>query len=308
MFDVEHAQAALQQLTHAEDTHQKWYRALIRGIVCHLPHDDRDVASDAHRRCRFGRWYYEEAPEELRAHPLFRALEAEHERMHRLTAQLLRASESKFAVPLGAYDAFSSAQESFRGKLTALKSDIQNALHGHDPLTGAESRISMVAALRDALELAKRHVGQCCVAVMDLDQFKAINDTYGHHVGDQVLVTTVRRIAEHMRPYDKVFRYGGDEFLVVMPTTDLPAARAVIERIRDGLASTTIALGGHEPISITASFGVTVLDPSISVADSVDRADNAMYAAKAGGRNRVCVWERATPDIRLNSPARRELR
>ena len=135
---------------------------------------------------------------------------------------------------------------------------------------------------------------------MDLDQFKAINDTYGHHVGDQVLVTTVRQVAEHMRPYDKVFRYGGDELLVAMPTTDLQAARAVIERIRDGLASTTIALGGREPVSITASFGVTVLDPSNSVAESVDRADNAMYAAKTAGRNRVCVWEPATPVTRLN--------
>ena len=79
MFSVEHAQAALQQLSQAEDSHQQWYRALIRGIVCHLPYDDRDVASDAHRQCRFGQWYYGKAPDELRAHPLFRALEAEHE-------------------------------------------------------------------------------------------------------------------------------------------------------------------------------------------------------------------------------------
>lgn len=303
MFDVELGQAALQQLSQAEDSHQQWYRELIRGIVCHQPYNDRDVASDAHRQCRFGQWYYGEAADELRTHPVFRALEVEHERVHRLTAQLLRASDSELAISPNAYDAFASALASFREKLSALKSDIQNALYGHDPLTGAESRISMVTALHDALELAKRRVGPYCVAVMDLDQFKAVNDTYGHHVGDQVLVSTVRQVAEHMRPYDKVFRYGGDEFLVAMPTTDLGAAQAVIERIRSGLASVTVAIGRGEPISVTASFGLTVLDPSVGAAESVDRADNAMYAAKTAGRNRVCVWEPTTPRIRLNPTA-----
>jgi diguanylate cyclase (GGDEF)-like protein len=85
-----------------------------------------------------------------------------------------------------------------------------------------------------------------------------------------------------------------------MPTTDLRAARVVIERIRNGLASTTVALGQGKPISVTASFGLTMLDPSVSAAESVGRADNAMYAAKAAGRNRVCVWEPATPSTRLN--------
>jgi diguanylate cyclase len=300
MIDVALGQTALQQLSRAEADHQRWYSEIVRTIVCRLPSHGSDVADDAHRQCRFGQWYDGAVLDEVRAHPVFGALGGEHERMHRLAARLLRASERDAAVPSSTYDEFDDARASFGRKLSALKSEIADVLYGHDPLTGAESRIGMGIALRDALELAKRHVTRYCVAVMDLDRFKEVNDTYGHHVGDQVLVAAVRHIAHHMRPYDKVFRYGGDEFLIVMPTTDLQAAQAVIERICGGLASMTVSHDDGAPIAVTASFGMTALDPGVGITESIARADSAMYAAKAAGRNRVCVWEPATPDIRAH--------
>jgi diguanylate cyclase (GGDEF)-like protein len=95
---------------------------------------------------------------------------------------------------------------------------------------------------------------------------------------------------EHLRPYDKVFRYGGEEFIICMQNTGLEVAVAVITRLCEGLASTPI-YHNELLINVTASFGVVSLDPEVSVEQSVDRADKAMYAAKTAGRNCVRVAE-----------------
>jgi diguanylate cyclase (GGDEF)-like protein len=129
--------------------------------------------------------------------------------------------------------------------------------------------------------------------MMDLDHFKAINDTYGHLAGDEVLATATSYVMENLRPYDKVFRYGGEEFLISMPNADLQTGHAAIERIRSGLAATVLASGNGKPVFATASFGITLLESDASVEDTLERADQAMYAAKAGGRNRVCAWDPA---------------
>jgi diguanylate cyclase (GGDEF)-like protein len=126
---------------------------------------------------------------------------------------------------------------------------------------------------------------------MDLDHFKAVNDTYGHLAGDRALAAAVHYVMEHLRPYDRVFRYGGEEFLVAMQNTDLQTGHAVIDRLREGLAGVVLAHDGARPIVVTASFGITLLDPDVSVEESIDRADKAMYAAKTDGRNRTRVWD-----------------
>ena len=95
----------------------------------------------------------------------------------------------------------------------------------------------MLPTLREWRELARRNVQQCCIAFMDLDHLKEINDTHGHVVGDQVLAGVVRHVTEHLRPYDKVFRYGGDEFLISLPGADLEIGQKVIGHIREQIAA-----------------------------------------------------------------------
>lgn len=295
MFNFEKSHAALLQLSQSIYNHERWYNELTRTIICRLPHDAHDVAEDGHHRCGFGQWYYGgDIPQELRAHPAFTALGIEHEHMHRFAAQLLHASVNGQTAPPGDYDNLAKSLERLRLEIHTLKHEIEDSLYSHDPLTGAENRIGMLTKLRDQLELVKRHVAQCCIVMMDLDYFKTINDTYGHLVGDQVLASSARYITEQLRPYDKVFRYGGEEFLILIPSTGLQAGQTVTERICKGLAAIAIAHDGGKPISITASFGITLLDPDVTIEESIDRADNAMYAAKTAGRDRVCVWDPST--------------
>jgi len=127
--------------------------------------------------------------------------------------------------------------------------------------------------------------------MIDLDNFKAVNDLHGHAAGDRVLAASVRYLIQHLRPYDKVFRYGGEEFLLCMPYTELSGGSDRIKELSEGLAALDIDIGEKEPVRITASFGLALLDPEIPVGASIDRADKALYAAKAAGRNCVRIWD-----------------
>lgn len=291
MISIEDRQALLRQLAEAIYSHEQWHKELMRTLGCRLQYDLRDTAEDAHRRCRFGQWYYSVEDQALRDHPAFVGLEIPHERMHRFASQLLRSSANGLPISPSDYDNFANALDRLRLEIHTLKSEVEDSLLNRDPLTGAENRVSMLTTLREALELVKRHVGQHCVTMMDLDHFKKINDTHGHPVGDQVLTASTSYIMKHLRPYDKVFRYGGEEFLISMPGIDLQATQSAIERIRSGLTAIELASDNGKPVFATASFGITLLDPDVSIEESIDRADRAMYAAKTGGRNRVCVWD-----------------
>lgn len=156
-----------------------------------------------------------------------------------------------------------------------------------DLLTMLPNR-SAIATTLDA-EIARCHRDRRTVGVilLDIDHFKKINDTYGHFTGDAVLKETAVRLRGNMRTYDQVGRYGGEEFLVVLPNCDLTQAANQAERLRARLHLAPMIVDGVE-IPVSASFGVTVSDGSERGPDLFVRvADEALYRAKAGGRNQV---------------------
>jgi diguanylate cyclase len=292
MLSITHedSRIVILQLDQAIYNHNKWYESLLRTLVCRLPYDGRDVEKDAHRKCRFGQWYYNHPPQELRNHPGFIAIEAEHERMHRLAARLLMTEAADETVSLLDFENFNNSVDNTRLQLQSMKHELEDLLFNHDPLTRAYSRIGMLTKLRELLELVKRNVESCCIAMMDLDHFKTINDVHGHLAGDQVLAALAGDIMARLRPYDKLFRYGGEEFLISMPHTDAKSGLNVVERLREGIAQSSIHYEGKE-IHIAASFGLTLLDPDVSVEKTVERADRALYAAKSAGRNCTRIWD-----------------
>jgi diguanylate cyclase (GGDEF)-like protein len=283
-------QASLQQLDLALRRHNQWYDTIIRTLVCRLPYDANDIAADAHRRCRFGSWYYQDASPVLRQHPGFAAIEEEHHRMHRLAAKLLGSLDDGRPVSAIDFDAFAHALESLRLQIFTLRGDMENALYSLDELTGAGNRLGMLGVLREQQALVDRAVQACCVVMMDIDHFKRVNDTWGHQAGDRVLVATAQYLIGNLRPYDKLFRYGGEEFLLCLPDTDLATGHALAERLREGLAAQQIAPGGHAPIRVTMSFGIARLEPHHSVEQAIAHADEAMYEAKRMGRNCTRAW------------------
>ncbi len=284
-------QSVIAQLKEALYNHQQWHGSLIRTLVCKLPADKRDASPQSHMECRFGQWYYSQAPEKLLKHPGFVAMGEEHQRMHHTARLLLMAADSGKNISGLDYDNFANALDRLRLEIYALERELEDSLFNRDSLTGAITRYGILPTLREQQELVKRHAQSCTIAMMDLDNFKAVNDLHGHHAGDQVLSASVHYLIRHMRPYDKVFRYGGEEFLLCMPYSELMDGFARVKELNEGLAALEIDIGEEQPVRIFASFGVAVLDPEIPVGASIDRADKALYAAKSGGRNLVRMWD-----------------
>ncbi len=156
-----------------------------------------------------------------------------------------------------------------------------------DPLTGLPNRRSTERALASAIAVAERSGGAYAVALLDIDHFKQVNDRYGHDVGDQVLRTIGRVIRDSLRPGDHAGRWGGEEFLVVLPSTGIEDAGAVVERIRRGVERTEMTRPDGT-LAVTLSAGVSAFPDSVAAADDVvSSADAALYRAKRSGRNAV---------------------
>ncbi|MCC7410309.1 MAG: diguanylate cyclase [Gammaproteobacteria bacterium] len=296
MGNVEHEQlqAILAELEQALYSHQEWWERISRTLICRVPHDERDVRDDAHRECRFGQWYYSRGPGWLREHAGFAAIEAEHALMHKLVAQLLTKSSEGQPVSPADYDAFANVLQRLRLEVTNLVREMQDSVVNLDPLTGATNRVGMLTRLRTQHELAVRRAQSCTIAMLDLDHFKRVNDTFGHHAGDTVLKRVVGKVRAELRPYDMVFRYGGEEFLLCLPHTDTDGALLIAERLRKSIEILRITDQDEKMISITVSVGIAALDPDCFVEESIVRADKALYEAKAAGRNRVVVWRPVT--------------
>ncbi|MDP2142907.1 MAG: diguanylate cyclase [Gallionella sp.] len=155
-----------------------------------------------------------------------------------------------------------------------------------DQLTGALNRRGLDAAFEHDAGQADRTQSPLCVALLDIDNFKRLNDTQGHQAGDQALIHLSSVIKEALRPSDSVARYGGEEFIIILPDTPLEEAAATVERLQRELTK-QFFLHGNERILITFSAGVTQRAPQEPQEEVIARADKAMYQAKHSGKNRV---------------------
>ncbi|GAA2502896.1 GGDEF domain-containing protein [Winogradskya humida] len=159
-----------------------------------------------------------------------------------------------------------------------------------DGLTGLRSRRYLTQALHTETARSARSGVPVAMLLLDIDHFKTVNDTYGHHGGDLVLVEIAERLRHLVRPGDLVARYGGEEFAVVLPGADLSEAHAVGERIRRGIAATPMSAGPHRMHAVTVSIGLAgIPHPCDDVDELVLAADRALYAAKHAGRDRVAA-------------------
>jgi diguanylate cyclase (GGDEF)-like protein len=158
-----------------------------------------------------------------------------------------------------------------------------------DELTGLVNRRRFLAALETEIVRARRLGGPLTVVLADLDDFKPINDRFGHHAGDEVLVGFADLIREHVRDVDVAGRLGGEEFALLLPETDLRGAEAGADRLRRSLGELRLALAEGSELRVTASFGVAELAPAQSGDELLRAADAALYRAKEAGKNRVAL-------------------
>ena len=163
------------------------------------------------------------------------------------------------------------------------------AISLRDSLTGLGNRMALDEDLEQLEGRVIRYGHRYCIAVLDVDHFKAYNDTYGHQAGDLVLQAVAAQLTREARGGDAVYRYGGEEFLCIFPEQSLATATVAVERMRSGVEQLAIPHADSGPGFVTLSAGLAVLDPghTESSAEVLKEADDALYRAKSLGRNRV---------------------
>jgi diguanylate cyclase (GGDEF)-like protein len=157
-----------------------------------------------------------------------------------------------------------------------------------DPLTQANNRACFNDLVKREIDLATRHAKNLAIIFLDVDHFKDINDRHSHECGDITLASIAKWIKKGLRNSDLVFRYGGEEFVILLSETDLANAELVAERMRRSIESHTLSYD-MSTIKVTASLGVCALRGGDTVDTFVKRADDAMYSAKKNGRNQVVL-------------------
>jgi len=186
--------------------------------------------------------------------------------------------------------------QSSRTQLEQANEELQK-LASIDPLTGVMNRRAFFAQAEELFAQAAASGGAMCVVLTDIDKFKSFNDTHGHATGDLVLQLVARTLKAGLRPSDVMCRYGGEEFCILLPETRAAQAKVIAERIRFRVeAQCGPGIRTIPGLKVTASFGIAALEfGGESLKDLIDRADQALYAAKDAGRNRVIRHDEMKP-------------
>lgn len=283
----EHLVSLIDGLRSAKERHYSWLWDILRSLLCETPLQPH-VKID-HRHCEFADWLRSIAGEPLVRHTdSYQRLHEQHLKMHLAAEHLILVARDR-PIPVAAYDDFINQRNHFKAVVERFERDLWDMACLIDQLTGLRNRYGMFADLVDEQQRMVREGGSCCIAMIDIDHFKIINDRFGHQVGDLLLRNVAQLLVSHLRPYDHLYRFGGEEFLACLPGTAVEEAKNILDRMRHDIATMDFTVSG-KAIPVTASFGVSRIGRESCIEDYIEHADVALYAAKSAGRNRVEVY------------------
>ncbi|HYN39469.1 MAG TPA: diguanylate cyclase, partial [Rhodospirillales bacterium] len=288
-FGLHDAERIVRRLAPALHAHGVWIQSIHTTLICRSVEGCRKVRRDGHLRSELGHWFADESNEFIRRHPEYERAVRQHREVYGLARVLCNAVETDRPIDPADYAAFADAIARLDRSLEALVKELWDLLRYTDPLTGIATRYAMLPRLHEEHQRVRRTGLTSSVCMVDLDHFKQVNDTWGHHAGDAVLEAVSGYLVHNLRRYDQVCRYGGEEFVLMLPNTEPEQAVPIVDRLRRGLAELRVPVGDRT-LQITASFGIAPLLADQPIAASIERADRAMYAAKRAGRDRVRVW------------------
>lgn len=262
----------------------------------------RHYIDEAELRALIGRLLadpaYQDNPLRAPLNDLFTHSESQRERLERLVRisdgyhsishrQTLSLTE-QYDKQLRRLEKLARISDRYQNSLRELSEALRDSAL-HDSLTGLDNRRSLMERLREETERAIRKSAPYGLAILDVDRFKSINDRFGHEAGDKALCAISEVIRRSLREYDVCGRWGGEEFLVLLPETTIEAAAQVVERIRTSMEQVQLQLSATDTPKVTASFGLTQYRLGESFSDTINRADSGLLKAKMEGRNRVVI-------------------
>jgi diguanylate cyclase (GGDEF)-like protein len=265
--------------------HRKGRLSLFFGLLFPLADPLFGEGMDIQEQLDFKHWLSEPLLEEVSRHRVYCDLVTKQKRVLRLVQGIVESTAQNALTP-EQMARLLRAMHDFDRVADRLDSGITTSLTDIDELTGLLNRAAMLRDLDRERAQARRTGNPFTVAMVDVDHFKKVNDEYGHSFGDVCLEVLAERFVESIRPRDQVYRYGGEEFLVLLPDTPLATARSVLERLRRRACERAIS-DGKNTVSLSVSVGAAEPVSNEEPSAVLDRADAALYRAKEAGRNRL---------------------
>jgi diguanylate cyclase (GGDEF)-like protein len=278
------------ELDAAVEAHMDWTRRVLRCAVLRVSPGADVLAPLAHTLCRFGRWFVSNKAhfEKLDVQKT-RRLEAVHQTMH----DAIRAiCEDVLAVRPGQgthLEVFEQTQSELIHLLAEFKTQFVENVVLHDPLTGLPLRHGIENEFIQIQKYCKRNNTLFYLAMIDVDHFKRVNDRYGHPVGDitlRHLADTLKRI---VRPNEPLYRFGGEEFLLLMQCQAPEGAAVAAQRFINAVRCVPVPIPQGEPLALTVTLGLACVGYDEAMASAVERADRALYEGKRAGRDRFVI-------------------
>lgn len=288
LFSAEEISEMPHRLDEAMQWHLAWSQRLLRcALLGEQPAEDM-LQTNAHELCEFGRWFVPASERLSKLEPVcVHNLDSAHSNMHRAVRELYLAALEGRQADSYWFEAFELNQAAMVHELALLKEQFVRSGAQSDPLTGLPLRHGLHTLFAVRQTDAERNGNGVFVALIDADNFKKINDSHGHAVGDAALVHLARLLKSVLRGNDHLLRYGGEEFMLVFLGVDDEAAANVAERLLDLVRANPMLLPDGQALPLTISVGMTRALPHDSLESAIRRADVALYQAKRFGRNRL---------------------
>jgi diguanylate cyclase (GGDEF)-like protein len=277
----------INELRLAKKQHYQWMADFHCELLCDVHNSSFAEQIASEHECAFGQWYDKAARYfQLLEDDVFLEIGEFHANLHHFAKRLHDEVIAGRSIAQQEYEGFSQTIRQFYEKIADLELHLWTSICLIDPLTGLRNRQGMLIELSDEQMRAIRTDDSCAIAMGDIDDFKAINDEYGHAAGDEILKQIAGILSDEMRVYDRLYRYGGEEFLFCFPHSSAAEAHNILQRIRHRIADTTMQVNSLPPLRLTMSFGMAMLQEG-PIEENIKRADAALLSAKQAGKNQV---------------------
>ena len=278
------------ELDAAVEAHMSWTRRVMRCAVLHTSPGEDVLSPSAHTLCRFGRWFMSKQSDfEKMSLQNTQRLIAVHQSMHdairSICANVLAGRPAQSAH----LDVFEQTQAELIELLAEFKTQFLATAVRHDPLPGLPLRYGLEQEFIQLQKLCRRNKLLLYVVMIDVDHFKLVNDNYGHSVGDIALRHLVDTIKRTIRPGEPMYRFGGEEFLLLMQTRSPEEAASAAKRLINVVRDAPVLIPQNKPLAMTITIGLSLAGQDEKLDSVIERADRALFEGKRAGRDRYVI-------------------